>query len=66
MKFRYNYTGNENPILKLPYLEYETLFYSEKDNIWKKTKSIIKDMKFVFEEAKTDKKRKLIQKKDYT
>ena len=38
MDFRYNYTGNPNPILGPPYLEYETLFFSEKDKVWKKTK----------------------------
>ena len=61
MKFRYNYTGKVNPILGLPYLEYETLFFSETDNVWKKTKGEIKNRNFVFEVVETDTKIKALQ-----
>lgn len=63
MKFRYNYTGRENQILKSPYLEYETLFFSEKDQTWKKTKNRFDRDKggFIHDIVIVDSERKSIQ-----
>lgn len=61
MNFRYNYTGNPN----FHILEYETLFFSENDNEWKKTKDrYSKELnRFTHDIVKVDNKRNQIRKR---
>ena len=57
MKFRYNYTGEQNEFRR-PLME--TIFFDEKDNKWKTLEYYFKDFKTLYPEAKTFEKREII------
>lgn len=65
MKFKYYTEGKPNEILGFPYLQHETLYFCEKDSVWKKTKSRIESGEIIHDIVNVEKERRIINANNY-